>query len=104
MKRWRLWVTLSLLGVLGWMDLSGWAQEKPDAARAATKGVELTPEEQREKQVMERFLSVVEKTPRRGTALDKVYGYHVERGTLEALVKQFQQRTKKDPTDGQAWM
>ncbi len=31
-----------------------------------------------ERKVTERFQTVLEKTPRRGTALDRVYGYHVE--------------------------
>ena len=43
-------------------------------------------DEQREKQIAERFLGVLEKHPRRGTALDRLYGYHVERGTLDALI------------------
>ena len=30
--------------------------------------------------VAERFITVLEKNPRRGTALDKVYGFHVENG------------------------
>src|SRR4051794_29121700 len=61
-------------------------------------------DEQREKLVMDRFQSVLEKNPRRGTALDRLYGYHVERGTLDKLVQQFTDRTKKDPADGAAWM
>ena len=44
-----------------------------------------TPEDERERRAMERFLSLLEKNPRRGTALDRVYGYHVERGTLDEL-------------------
>ena len=44
-------------------------------------------EEAREQRSMERFLSLLEKNPRRGTALDRVYGYHVERGSLDAFIK-----------------
>ena len=51
----------------------------------------------RERQVMERFLAVLERAPRRGTALDRVYGYHVERGTLDALIKTYQDRTAQRP-------
>jgi tetratricopeptide (TPR) repeat protein len=53
-----------------------------------------------ERKVMERFLSVLEKTPRRGTALDRVYGYHVEHGSLDSLVKRYEDRAKADPLDG----
>jgi tetratricopeptide (TPR) repeat protein len=63
-----------------------------------------TPDEQREQQVAERFQGVLEKSPRRGTALDRLYGYHVERGTLEALIKSFTSRGEKDAKDGMAWM
>ena len=46
-----------------------------------------------ERKVMERFLGVLEKAPRRGTALDRVYGFHVERGSLDSfLVKGYQDR------------
>jgi tetratricopeptide (TPR) repeat protein len=58
----------------------------------------------RDTQVMERFLALLEKNPRRGTALDRVYGYHVERGTLDAFLKTYEDRTQADPKDGVAWM
>ena len=57
-----------------------------------------------ERKVMERFQGVLDKTPRRGTALDRVYGYHVEHGTLDALVRRYEDRTKKDADDGSAWL
>jgi tetratricopeptide (TPR) repeat protein len=62
------------------------------------------PDDARERQAMERFLGILEKAPRRGTALDRVYGYHVERGTLDTFIKAYQDRTRKDPKDGVAWM
>jgi tetratricopeptide (TPR) repeat protein len=61
-------------------------------------------QDDRERKVMERFLGLLEKTPRRGTPLDKVYGYHVERGTLDAFLKTYQDRVAKDPKDGVGWM
>jgi tetratricopeptide (TPR) repeat protein len=61
-------------------------------------------EDDRERQTAERFLALLEKSPRRGTALDRVYGYHVERGTLNDLIKRYQERTAKDPKDGTAWL
>ena len=71
----------------------------PTPIAAAEQG-----DDDRERQVMERFLAVLERAPRRGTALDRVYGYHVERGTLDALIKTYQDRTAKDPHDGAAWL
>src|SRR5262245_4089938 len=81
-------VALTSLALVVWSAL---AQDKDDAPDA-------------ERQVAERFLGVLEKNPRRGTALDRLYGYHVERGTLDALVKKYADRTRQDPTDGTAWM
>lgn len=57
-----------------------------------------------QEQIAERFLAVLEKNPRRGTALDKVYGLHVENGTLEAFVKQLEERIAANPMAGAAWM
>jgi hypothetical protein len=37
-----------------------------------------TPEEQREEAIIQRFLTGLEKNPRRGAALDRIYGYHVD--------------------------
>lgn len=54
--------------------------------------------------VTERFVTVLEKNPRRGTALDKVYGFHVENGSLEPFVQSYRDRTSQDPKDGTAWM
>ncbi len=85
------------------------AKDKPKAgaaevAQPGAQAVAQVAEEERERQVMERFLGVLEKNPRRGTALDRVYGHHVERGSIEAFVKKYQERTAKDPKDGTAWM
>jgi tetratricopeptide (TPR) repeat protein len=68
---------------------TSWSQEEDDSA---------------ERKVMERFQSVLEKTPRRGTALDRVYGYHVEHGSLDSLVKRYEDRTKADAADGSSWL
>ena len=53
---------------------------------------------------MERFLSLLEKNPRRGTPLDRVYGYHVERGSLDDFIKSYRDRLDKKPDDGAAWL
>jgi tetratricopeptide (TPR) repeat protein len=39
-----------------------------------------------------RFLAVLEKSPRRGTAFDKVYGFQTERGTLDEFVATYRDR------------
>ncbi|MEJ7636418.1 MAG: tetratricopeptide repeat protein [Singulisphaera sp.] len=60
-------------------------------------------EDRRERVAMERFLTLLEKNPRRGTALDRVYGYHVERGSLDTFVKTYETRVAEDPKDGVGW-
>ena len=42
-------------------------------------------EDKKERITAERFLELLKKKPRLGTALDKVYGYHVSRGSLDSL-------------------
>ncbi len=54
--------------------------------------------------VVRRYLDALEKAPRRGTALDRVYGFHVERGKLDDLIASYRGRATKGPGDGTAWM
>ena len=61
-------------------------------------------EEAREQRAMERFLSLLERNPRKGTALDRVYGYHVERGSLDDFIKRYQDRVAQKPNDGTGWL
>jgi tetratricopeptide (TPR) repeat protein len=65
---------------------------------------DLSEEEAKQVQATERFLKVLEKSPRRGTALDRVYGHHVEFGTLDRFMKQLRDRVEKDARDDAAWM
>ncbi len=73
----------------------GSALQAPDA---------VTDLDARETRAMERFLSILEKNPRRGTPLDRVYGYHVERGSLDAFIKTYHDRLAKNPNDGAGWL
>ena len=54
--------------------------------RAQPQAADASADEERERKIIERFVGILEKNPRRGTALDRVYGYHVERGTLDQLI------------------
>src|SRR5881396_44975 len=102
MKRWTVLLVLLAVATAGVFVLPGGADEKPEP-RPPVKA-ELSPEEKREQEIIDRFVTVLEKNPRRGTALDRVYGYHVERGSLEELLKKYRDRTEKDAKDGVAWM
>lgn len=77
---------LGLMLLLGGMCVVTRASPVAQNTGQRSSNEEPTAEENRERQIMERFLGFLEKNPRRGTALDRVYGFHVERGTLEKFV------------------
>src|SRR5689334_16906388 len=59
-------------------------------------------EQARQRRATGRFRSLLEKNPRRGTTLDRVYGYRVERGSLDELIKSYRDRLTRDSKDGTA--
>ncbi len=71
---------------------------------SADEGSEQSEAEAAQIKAAERFLTVLEKTPRRGTALDRVYGHHVEFGTLDQFLGKLREKTQTLPDDGTAWM
>src|SRR5262245_63015969 len=81
-----------LLAVHSWSLLPAQQPENTDGELA------------RQKQVIERFVSVLERSPRRGTAFDKIYGFHVENGSLDEFVAKLRERTASKADDGAAWM
>ncbi len=79
------------------------AQQTTPASEQSTIA-ELSDEEQQQVKNAERFLTVLEKNPRRGTALDRVYGHHVEFGTLDKFIASLKQRADQAGGDGALWM
>ncbi len=65
---------------------------------------ELSEEEAKSIKIADRFFSILEKSPRRGTALERVYGHHVEFGTLDEFLKGLRDRIEANPEDGDGWM
>ena len=61
-------------------------------------------EEQKQRETIARFVAVLEKNPRRGTALDRVYGHHVEFGTLDSFAAQLKDRASAPTSSGESWM
>ena len=99
----REWLRRSLLG--GWLLVSlgstALAQRRPAEPPRATDDPAAA-EEARERQTLQRFLALLERNPRKGTPLDRVYGYHVERGTLDDFVKTLSDRVAKTPRTARA--
>jgi tetratricopeptide (TPR) repeat protein len=74
------------------------------AALAQPSSADTSPEEARERLAADRFLALLEKQPRFGTALDKVYAFHIERGTLDDFLAAQRQKTSNPQQAGAAWM
>ena len=49
-------------------------------------------------------MSIVEKNPQRGTAFEKVFTHHLQRGTLDSFVSDLEKRAKENTDDSVAWM
>jgi tetratricopeptide (TPR) repeat protein len=94
----RPWPHRLVWAVLAIAALSATARSAPPGSDAAKADVE------RDRAVVDRFLALLERNPRRGTALDRVYGYHVEQGTLDTLLGRYRARVERDPNDGAAWL
>ena len=74
------------------------------AAPVFAQAPDTSAEESRERVAMERFLSLLEKQPRFGTALDKVYAYHIERGTLDDFLAAQKKKTANgDQAGARGW-
>ncbi len=105
MRHGRFLLALSFAVLSGWVVSRAQPPKKPaEVPSVKDKDEEPSADELKEKVIAERFQKVLETNPRRGTALDRLYGYHVERGTLDQLIGQYTARTKANPKDGVAWM
>ncbi|MCA9069891.1 MAG: tetratricopeptide repeat protein, partial [Planctomycetaceae bacterium] len=60
----------------------------------------LSPEEKREQVAAERFLQLLVRRPTTGTALDRVFGYHVARGSLGELLTELEKTAKQKKNEG----
>ena len=102
MKRVRAtpWVRLAWAVVA--IGSSAFAQALDAPPALATASSE-TPEEAKARTAADRFLDLLRKRPRLGTALDKVYGYHVGRGSLDAFVESLAKEADAS-NDGNAWL
>ena len=78
------------------------AQAQP-AESSATPEPSESDDERRERISAEKFFEVLKKRPRLGTALDKVYGYYVGRGTLLPFVESLEQQATAT-NDGNLWL
>lgn len=59
------------------------ARNQPVSAEPGDDPTQLSQEELDQIQTAERFFKILETNPRRGTTLDRVYGHHIEFGTLD---------------------
>jgi tetratricopeptide (TPR) repeat protein len=87
---------LMLLACCTIADYSAQAFVRQDEAASEEESVQI--------KTAERFLSVLEKNPRYGTALDRVYGHHVEFGSLDKFLNSLNERAQKQTDNGALWM
>ncbi|MBX3451493.1 MAG: DUF1583 domain-containing protein [Planctomycetaceae bacterium] len=66
--------------------------------------VDLDADEAKQAAIAQRFASILEKNPRRGTAFDRVYGFHVEFGSLDKYVAELRERAGDEGNKGAASM
>jgi tetratricopeptide (TPR) repeat protein len=104
MRHGRFLLALLLAVPCCWLVSLAQPPKKAPAPPATKEDEEPSAEEAKEKAIADRFQKVLETNPRRGTALDRLYGYHVERGTLDKLIGSYVERTKANAKDGNAWM
>ncbi len=64
----------------------------------------LSAQDDKEKQTVDRFWSLLTKNPRRGTSLDRVYGYYVDTGQLDTLIDRCKTLTEKTSDDAKSWL
>lgn len=66
-----------------------------------------SPEEQRERITAERFLQVLIRRPSQGTALDRVFGYHIGAGDIGDVIAELSEKAAAatdDNESGRHWM
>ncbi len=56
-----------------------------------------------QKQIAERFLAVLVRRPRPGTALDRVYGYHIQAGSLDEFINELRSKAAAGGDDAGAY-
>ena len=59
--------------------------------------------ERKQQRLADRYEQILLRSPRRGTALDRVYGYYAEIGTLDQLIAKYEAETAAAPTDANKW-
>ncbi len=74
------------------------------APQLASEDDELSDEEARQIKTADRFFDVLLKNPRYGTALDRVYGHHVEFGSLDKFLMSLKERAENEAEPSAAWM
>ncbi|MEM9643984.1 MAG: tetratricopeptide repeat protein [Planctomycetota bacterium] len=81
------------------------AQDKSNNDEVESEsGSDLSEDELRQVKTAERFVSILRKNPRRGTALDRVYGHHVEFGSLDRFMQDLRDQSAQSDDDGSTSM
>lgn len=63
-----------------------------------------TEAERQERAIIERYWTILAKSPRRGTALERVYGFYVDTGQLDELMRRCNELTQQNANDAKTWL
>ena len=96
----RVYVMLLLTYQFASPDFSS---SRASAQESIPNNSEDSDEDKKDRVTAERFLDLLKKKPRLGTALDKVYGYHISRGSLETLTAGIEAQAEKEK-NGNLWL
>ena len=77
--------------------------DAPTNPQKADVGIKETEDEKKERVAAERFLQVLKSRPRLGTALDKVFGYHTGRGSIDSFLNSLRAEATST-NNGNLWL
>ena len=63
-----------------------------------------TADDDRQQKIVERFLSLLKRNPREGTAFDRVYQFHIDQSSLQDFKKRLEGAAESPSADGSEWM
>ena len=84
--------------------LNEFALALPGNISRQTSDVNEDEDETRAVKVYDRYVKLLKQNPRPGTPLDRIYEFHVDRGTLDSYIKSLNDETSVDDADGSSSM
>lgn len=71
---------------------------------SAAQAADETVDADRQARLNERYVQLLKRNPREGTAFDRVFSFHSDRNSLSTFVEELRLKAKESPDDGAVWM